>query len=50
MKVGMEKKLYAYGMPFRPRQPLAQPNDYIDWEDYDDKLSQKESVTPSGFG
>lgn len=42
----MEKKLYAYGMPFRPRQPLAQPNDYTDWMDYDDrhKLPSGEEV------
>ena len=43
----MEKKLYAYGMPFRPRQPAAQPNDYIDWEDYFEdrhKLSSGEEV------
>ena len=29
--------MYAYGMRFRPRQPLAQPNDYIDWQDFDDR-------------
>ena len=38
--------MYAYGMKFRPRQPLAQPNDYIDWLDYDDrrKLSSGDEV------
>lgn len=38
--------MYAYGMRFRPRQPLAQPNDYIDWLDFDDrrKLSSGDEV------
>ena len=38
--------MYAYGMKFRPRQPLAQPNDYIDWLDFDDrrKLSSGDEV------
>ena len=38
--------MYAYGMKFRPRQPLAQPNDYADWKDFDDRcqLSSGEAV------
>ena len=38
--------MYAYGMRLRPRQPLAQPNDYIDWLDFDDrrKLSSGDEV------
>lgn len=35
--------MYAYGMRLRPRQPLAQPNDYIDWLDFDSR-----SKLPSG--
>lgn len=27
--------LYAYGMMLRGRQPLGQPNDYVDYQDFD---------------
>lgn len=33
----------AYGMSMRPRMPGAQPRDYKDWEDFDDR-----STLPSG--
>lgn len=32
---------YAYGMRLRPRQPLAQPNDYINWTDFDERTELK---------
>lgn len=35
--------MYAYGMRLRPRQLLSQPNDYIDWLDFDSR-----SKLPSG--
>lgn len=35
----MEKKLYAYGLLLRPRGPMCQPRDYVDWQDFNGKCT-----------